>query len=262
MPQSDPLSIRADLSPQKACTLLKGQLEKLQTLKGRKFKEAQAEEKNWYQFTERIITRSFGLAHANVTNFQQGWYAIADLSEVRGFNNPYVLELRDQKTFEARIVRWEGVLNNCLDELALDMPETLPKGVYEPGEQYEFYRDVKACLNLAQKEIFVIDPYLGTEIFEVYASAIPRTVNFRLLSAKIQPDVLALAQKYAAGGNFAMRSTNAIHDRVLFADNRVWLTGQSLKDAAKKKPTYIVEHDEPLMRGAYEPIWLIATAII
>ena len=74
-------------------------------------------------------------------------------------------------------------------------------------------------------------------------------------------DVKTLALKYAAGGNFAFRSSNSIHDRVLFADGRVWLTGQSLKDAAKKKPTYIVEHDEPLMRTVYEDIWNKATVI-
>jgi hypothetical protein len=42
----------------------------------------------------------------------------------------------------------------------------------------------------------------------------------------------------------------------------VWLSGQSLKDAAKKKPTYIVEHDEPLMRVIYEDIWAKASTLI
>jgi hypothetical protein len=71
-----------------------------------------------------------------------------------------------------------------------------------------------------------------------------------------------LAQKYSTGGNFSFRSSNSIHDRVLFADNRVWLSGQSLKDAAKKKPTYIVEHDEPLMRSVYETVWKSAMLVV
>lgn len=33
-------------------------------------------------------------------------------------------------------------------------------------------------------------------------------------------------------------------------------------DAAKKKPTYIVEHDEPLIRGIYEDVWTKATPIV
>jgi hypothetical protein len=142
------------------------------------------------------------------------------------------------------------------------LPDTGIKGVYEPGEEYEFYRDAKACLALAQREIFVIDPYLNAEIFDVYASAIPRTVYFRLLSANVPADVKALAQKYASGGNLAFRESLSIHDRVIFADNRVWLSGQSIKDAAKKKPTYIVEHDEALMRPVYEGIWQAASPII
>ena len=44
-----------------------------------------------------------------------------------------------------------------------------------------------------------------------------------------------LGHKYVTGGNFQLRSSTAIHDRVIFQDNRVWVIGQSLKDAAKKK---------------------------
>jgi hypothetical protein len=94
--------------------------------------------------------------------------------------------------------------------------------------------------------------------------SIPRTVSFRLLSnaAKFPAAVLALAQKYATGGNLQVRSSADIHDRVIFADNRVWVCGQSLKDAAKTKPTYIVEHDEPLMRRIYEDVWANATRVV
>lgn len=94
------------------------------------------------------------------------------------------------------------------------------------------------------------------------SGGLKRTVAFRLLSANLPPAVLSLAQKYASGGNLQVRSSSSIHDRVLFADNRVWLCGQSLKDAAKKKPTYIVEHDEPLMRPIYEDVWAKATPVI
>jgi hypothetical protein len=136
------------------------------------------------------------------------------------------------------------------------------KGVYEPGQEYEFYRDMAACLKLAQKEIFIVDPCLNAEIFDVYAHAIPRTVSFRLLSANVPAEVKKLAQKYASGGNLDFRSSAEIHDRLLFADDRLWLIGQSLKDAARKKPTYIVEHDASLQRPLYERIWQAAAAVL
>lgn len=53
-----------------------------------------------------------------------------------------------------------------------------------------------------------------------------------------------------------------MHDRVLFIDSRCWVIGQSIKDAAKKKPTYIVEHSSILMRHIYEEIWSKAPALV
>jgi hypothetical protein len=142
------------------------------------------------------------------------------------------------------------------------MPDAGIKGVYEPGEEYEFYADVKYILSLGRKEVFIIDPYVDSELFDVYAGVLPRTIFFRLMSAHIPSNVLALAKKYVSGGNFQFKSSALIHDRVIFVDKRVWLAGQSIKDAAKKKPTYIVEHDEALMRGVYENIWSRATTVV
>jgi hypothetical protein len=238
--------------------VLSRQLELLQELKRLPFTAGQHKEKEWAQFTGNVIMRSFGSDNPNVGHFQSAKSAGEYFVAAFGYEDYSGL---DQSNYEARIQAFEGVLKSCLAELKLDLPEPEIKGVFEPGQEYEFYRAVKTILGLATKEIFVIDPYISSELFETYADAIPRTVSFRLLSVSPQQPVLSLAQKYASGGNFQMRSSNAIHDRVLFSDARVWLCGQSLKDAAKRKPTYIVEHDEPLMRPVYETLWGKATVV-
>jgi len=257
--RTQPAETAPDLSTERAYSVLKGQLEKLQELKGRNYKEVGAAEDEWYNLTAKLVMRSFGSGSPNYKSFRMASSAGSYVMQGWGEGEDYA---RNQDNFQTRLQSYEAVLKSSVAELELDLPDAGIKGVYEPGEEYEFYRDTSACLKLAQREILVIDPYLNAEIFDVYARAIHRTVAFRLLSASVPADVKTLAQKYASGGNFAFRSSNSIHDRVLFADNRVWLTGQSLKDAAKKKPTYIVEHDETVMRGIYESIWKAATVII
>lgn len=249
-----------DLPPEKAYAVLSAQLKALEKLKGRNYAEAQADEDEWENLTEKLTIRAFGSDSTNVHNFYHARSAGVQIGAFgRGLDH-----FRRQANFVARIKAYEAFLRSCLSELEIDLPETEIRGVYEPGQEYEFYRGVKAILEMATKEIFIIDPYISAELFDVYAKAIPRTVAFRLLtnSSNTPPAVLSLAQKYAAGGNLKVRSSTAIHDRVLFADGRVWVCGQSLKDAAKKKPTYIVEHDEPLMRRSYEDVWAGATPLI
>lgn len=249
----------ADLPAEKAAAALARQLDSLQKLKGRNYQEAKPDEQEWRNLTEKLIIRSFGSGSANLSHFHSANWAGEHYAAAYGEDIPHDLY---QSNYNKRIQAYEGVLNSCLAELKLDLPDQEIKGVYEAGEEYEFYHDVKSILSMAQKEIFVIDPYVSAEIFDVYASAIPRTVLFRLLSANIPSEVKTLAQKYAAGGNLQFRTSSSIHDRVLFADGRVWVCGQSLKDAAKKKPTYIVELDEPAQRQIYEPIWNAAAQAI
>jgi hypothetical protein len=252
-----------DLSPEKAYAALSKQLESLQALKSLGYQEGETKEKEWAQFTGNIIARAFASDSPNRSHFADA-RSTGDYFMTTDFGYPREDHALNHRNYAARIQAYEDVLNSCLAELKLDLPEPEIQSVFEPGQEYELYRAVKTILGFATKEIFIIDPYINAEMFEVYADSIPRTVSFRLLTnnANIPSAVLSLAQKYAAGGNLKVRSSTAIHDRVLFADNRVWVCGQSLKDAAKKKPTYIVEHDGPLMRRIYEDVWANATSLI
>jgi hypothetical protein len=146
-------------------------------------------------------------------------------------------------------------------QLELDIPEREIKGHYDVGEEYEFYRDVKEILTLAKTEVFIIDPYLSDEIFNLYANRISRSITLRILSDRVPASTAAIAAKYASGGNLSLRTTSLIHDRLILIDDRAWAIGQSIKDAAKKKPTYIVEHSAQHIRPTYEDIWASATVM-
>src|SRR3989442_6879850 len=205
-----PFTTHPDLTTEKAYASLSAQLESLEKLKGRDYREAKADETEWKNLTEKLTIRAFGSDSANVRNFYHARSA-GEHSIVPWRGS--VPHARFQRNFEARIQACEAFLKSCLSELKIDLPEADIKGVYEPGQEYEFYRDVKSILGLASKEIYIIDPYIGAEMFDVYASAIPRTVTFRLLSTNIPAPVLSVARKYASGGNLYFRGSSEIHDR-------------------------------------------------
>lgn len=67
------------------------------------------------------------------------------------------------------------------------------------------------------------------------------------------------------GSVLEARKSMALHDRVIFIDRHVCLVvGQSIKDAAKSKPTYLVSLPPDIVPAKlqdYEQIWEAANAI-
>jgi hypothetical protein len=52
---------------------------------------------------------------------------------------------------------------------------------------------------------------------------------------------------YAKSRPLELRSSADAHDWAVFLDQRGWVIGQSIKDTARKKPTYVIELDEPAL---------------
>jgi len=89
------------------------------------------------------------------------------------------------------------------------------------------------------------------------------SVAVRVLTNQVSEPLRVVAEKYAKGARLELRSSKDVHDRVVFADDRCWVIGQSIKDAARKKPTYIVEHSgAATMRNIYEGIWASAAVVV
>lgn len=156
-------------------------------------------------------------------------------------------------------------MRSLTSTLQLHLPEEEIKGVYEQGEEYAFYRDLSGVVQTANKEVFIVDAYLDEQLFNLYVDKVPRGTPVRIPSSRIGANVETVAKMYAKGRPLELRSSADIHDRAVFLDQRGWVTGQSIKDAARKKPTYLIELNEPLLtasRDAYLPIWTAAAVVI
>ena len=250
--RKEPEAKPPDFPPERALPALKKQLIGLDKLKNRNYEEARQDENEWEYLTKSILIRTFGENSANLRNFYS--------ARAAGVHSTMGSPL--QSNFEKRIQGYEAVLKSSIAELELLVPETEIGGAYQPGEEYQFYRDLKALIELAASEILVVDPYLDSQLFDIYVERITPGVLVRVLSAKVDNSITTIAQKYSSRGNFELRENNDIHDRVLFVDDRCWVIGQSIKDAAKKKPTYIVEHDSVTMKPIYENIWSKAVSLV
>ena len=161
---------------------------------------------------------------------------------------------------EGTLAKMVSILQRAIADLELRIPKNAEQ-VYGPGAVYDFHRALQEIMGSAQRTVFIIDPYLDEEVFHTYIVHLALNVTVRMLLMKFAPQVRAAIEKFALQHQIHIeaRSSKLLHDRVIFVDdNSCWVLGQSIKDAAKKTPTYIA----PLSADAarlklthYEGIW-------
>jgi hypothetical protein len=247
-----------DWTPEKTVRLLKQQLDALQGFVNRKYQEARQDEDEWEQFTLNVIIHGFGEGSQNLNYFHRARWA--------GEHNVMgISEYQAQENFNQRLVAFGATLRSSIKELEAMLPEAEIKGAYEAGDEFAFYKDLKDILAAASRGVFIVDNYLNTEFFELYVEPIRSGVTIRVLTDQVRGNLQAVANKYATRGNFELGSSAEVHDRHVFVDARGWMIGQSIKDAARRKPTYMVEIGAtfvPAVWQIYEDIWKRATVIV
>ena len=129
--------------------------------------------------------------------------------------------------------------------------------VYEGGQVYDFYKDIREITNRAKNEVYLVDAYPNEEVLDLYLEKLPSGVKIRVLTNKPQGNFLTVAQKFKVkpGVSFEVRVSKDCHDRLFFIDDECWVMGQSIKDAGKK-PTYLVKiESSQLFRKVFEDLW-------
>ena len=155
-------------------------------------------------------------------------------------------------------INMQALLRSAIAKLELQAPKATAK-VYGPGDAYDVYRDLGQLISAAKSSVFLADPYTDEEVFELYLERLDKNVAIRLLTRPPSAALRKVASKFAArpGMKFEARFTEKIHDRVIVVDNTdCWVIGQSIKDAATKKPTYLLPVDAVSdMVRLYEEAW-------
>jgi len=139
--------------------------------------------------------------------------------------------------------------------------------VYEKGQVYDFYTDIREITQQAKNDVFLIDAYPDEDVLNLYLEKIPSGIKIRILTNEPNKNnvkayqnftnFVSVSQKFKMkpGVTFEVRESKDCHDRLFFVDDNCWVMGQSLKDAGKK-PTYLVKiESHQLFRKVFEDLW-------
>jgi hypothetical protein len=156
---------------------------------------------------------------------------------------------------------WENmllILRQSISILEFSEPPKEEK-IYAPGDQYYLYRDLKDIISKARSEVFIIDPYANEEIFDLYLEKVDEDIAIRFFTKGPSKTLITVILKFANKPSikFEAKSSSNIHDRVIFIDSTdCWVLGQSIKDAASTKPTYLIPVGSLIdMKNLYEDLW-------
>jgi len=169
-------------------------------------------------------------------------------------------------TRDMNIARLLGTLHCAIADLEFQVPD-LPHQAFGPGAVYDFHKALIDLLTTATSELLIVDPYVDEQIFDAYISTVAPNVVVRVLTSKYSASLSPAVQKFISQKKMSVevRSTQEIHDRVIFIDGHsCWVLGQSIKDAAKSKPTYmapLASDTSQLKKAEYERIWNISKPI-
>ncbi|GHU95813.1 DNA-binding protein [Bacteroidia bacterium] len=134
-----------------------------------------------------------------------------------------------------RFERVERRLENVEDKIDFFVRTSLPpvEGVFYNGQIFDAYKFVADLIEMAKKEIVVIDNYIDVSILALLTKrkeGVKATIFTANLN-KIQTDLNKHNAQYAK--IFVEEKPN-IHDRFIVIDNDLYHIGASLKDLGKK----------------------------
>ncbi|MES2207273.1 MAG: hypothetical protein V4525_10850 [Pseudomonadota bacterium] len=159
-----------------------------------------------------------------------------------------------------------GAIHRAIADLELKVPSNIEVN-FGAGDVYDFFKALNKVIASAEKSIFIIDPYLDHSVFDHYLNSRQKNTTVRLLLNHNAQKIIPAAQKYIGqyGAALELKESKSLHDRVIFIDGYTcWLLGQSVKDAAKAKPTYLVPLAPDVVHeklSHYEEIWNSANVV-
>lgn len=135
--------------------------------------------------------------------------------------------------------------------------------IFREPKPFDVYKTIEKIMCLAKNEVKIMDPYVDKSLFPLYFSDVMTKVTIKILTMQMFDKFKEVAKKFKQQKeNFEVRSSEEVHDRYLIVDDRVWMLGQSLKDAGKKPLTIIEVEDAQAITDIFNRLWNKSPKII
>lgn len=148
-------------------------------------------------------------------------------------------------------------LDNEFSEDEKEIHEDRFEWIYDKGENYDIYIDIRKIVKKAETEVFIVDGYPDENIYHLYLDDIPDEVSIKFLTHRSQGKFLNVTQLWMKNPKKKLDiKKGEIHDRAIFVDNNeCWVLGASIKDAGNK-PTYLIKiQNKDKMYSIYSEIF-------
>jgi hypothetical protein len=121
---------------------------------------------------------------------------------------------------------------------------------FETGERSKAWQQLREIVQSAKRHIWVEDAWFGSDVVALLGEDLPEGVHLWVLGPEVEnrwwKGALASFKRLGADlpGRTEIRVTADIHDRYIYADDRVWRSDDSFKDMAAKRTTKIIDEGE------------------
>jgi hypothetical protein len=140
---------------------------------------------------------------------------------------------------------------------------------FPAGATHDAFVHIRGLFKDAKRELFIIDGYIDTSLFQFLLSTNgPRTCRVLTKARPLPHDFLREAQLFVQQHGFALsiHTSDAFHDRQMVLDGtRAFILGASIKDAGKKA-FHIIPIENPSARDEMiryaEEVWNQATVLL
>jgi hypothetical protein len=124
---------------------------------------------------------------------------------------------------------------------------------------HTFDKFLRNILAEAKAHVLIVDSWVDETIFDNALDVIPKSTTIKLIYAQARGTFDSRAKRFSTEyPGFGYRRYKALHDRFMAVDDKGYVLGPSIKDAASNSPALIVELDakeQRLLRSFFDDLW-------